>query len=108
MAASINVSGRMEVETLKKQFKEAFGATLRVYKGTHQGAQFADDNATLASIRDNAEADTKAGEMEIDGQMTVKDFEDQFLDVFGIKVQVASPDDSKLANNDHTLAEVGA
>jgi len=36
--ADIQVSGRMEVGTLKKQFKEEFGSTLRVYKGTYQGA----------------------------------------------------------------------
>ncbi len=45
--AEFNISGRMAVKTLKKQFKDAFGATLRVYNGK----KFADDNATLASIR---------------------------------------------------------
>ena len=45
--ADFNIDGRMKVKTLKAQFKEAFGATLRVYKGPG----FADDNATLASIR---------------------------------------------------------
>lgn len=45
--ADFSIDGRMKVKTLKKQFKDAFGATLRVYKGVG----FADDDATLASIR---------------------------------------------------------
>ena len=45
--ADFSIDGRMKVKTLKKQFKEAFGSTLRVYKGVG----FADDEATLASIR---------------------------------------------------------
>ena len=54
--AEFNISGRLTVKSLKKQFKEAFGATLRVYKGK----QFADDDATLASIR---VGDVKGGEL---------------------------------------------
>ena len=56
--AEFNISGRLTVKSLKKQFKEAFGATLRVYKGK----QFADDDATLASIR---VGDAKGGDMTI-------------------------------------------
>ena len=37
----------MKVKTLEEQFKAAFGTSLRVYKGK----RFADDDATLASIR---------------------------------------------------------
>ena len=49
--AEIKVSGRMSVASLKKQFKEAFGSTLRVYKSVSAKGAFADDKATLASIR---------------------------------------------------------
>jgi hypothetical protein len=31
--AELTVSGRMKVKTLKKDFQEAFGASLRVYNG---------------------------------------------------------------------------
>lgn len=41
----------MKVKTLKAEFKEAFGATLRVYKSESCRGAFADDEATLASIR---------------------------------------------------------
>lgn len=40
--------------------------------------------------------------------MRVGNFEKMMLDVFGIYVQVATPDDSKLAKNDITLAAAGS
>jgi hypothetical protein len=43
----MNINGRVKVKTLKAQFFEEFGLTIRVY----DGRSFADDNATLASIR---------------------------------------------------------
>lgn len=33
MAKELKLDGRMKVKTLKEQFKAAFGASLRVYKG---------------------------------------------------------------------------
>ena len=103
--ADFNIDGRMKVKTLKAQFKEAFGATLRVYKGPG----FADDNATLASIR--AEG-AKGGEVKVVGNMKVGNmkvgnFEDKIKEVFGIKVQVATKDDSALADNGLTLSAAG-
>ena len=62
--ADFSIDGRMKVKTLKKQFKEAFGATLRIYKGPG----FADDDATLASIRAK---EAKGGEVKVVGNMKV-------------------------------------
>jgi hypothetical protein len=101
--AEINITGNMKVGTLRKQFMEAFGATLRVYKG--QGNQFADDTSTLASIRQ--QTDKKAGELAIKGNMLVGNFETKFETIFGIKVQVASPDNSVLSANTLTLTAAG-
>lgn len=98
--AEFSIDGRMKVKTLKAQFKEAFGATLRVYKGPG----FADDNATLASIR--AEG-AKGGEVKVAGNMKVGNFEEKIKEVFGIKVQVATKDDSALADNSITLSAAG-
>lgn len=92
----------MKVKTLKAEFKAAFGSSLRVYKATH----FADDEATLASVRSDQDA-SKTGEFICKGTMTVAAFEKDFKDIFGITVQVANADDSKLANNDATLVEAG-
>lgn len=98
--AEFNISGRMAVKSLKKQFKEAFGATLRVYKGK----QFADDDATLASIR---VGDAKGGELKCAGNLKVGNFENKMKELFGVKVQVANKDDNALANNDITISAAG-
>ena len=98
--ASFQISGRMTVKTLKKQFKEAYGSTLRVYKGS----KFADDDATLASIRGEG---AKGGEFTCAGNMFVGTFEDKIKEIFGIKVQVATPDDSALADNKISLSASG-
>ena len=102
--AEIKVSGRMSVATLKKQFKEAFGSTLRVYKSASAKGAFADDKATLASIR--AEG-AKGGELAVKGNMKVGNFEEKFSEMWGIGVQVANADDSALAPNDVTLVAAG-
>ena len=75
--AEFNISGRLTVKSLKKQFKEAFGATLRVYKGK----QFADDDATLASIR---VGDVKGGELKCAGNLKVGNFENKMKELFGV------------------------
>ena len=49
--AEIALKGNMKVKTLKAEFKKAFGSTLRVYKSESCKGAFADDDATLASIR---------------------------------------------------------
>jgi len=93
----ISVSGRMSVKTLKSQFKNEFKLTLRVYNG----ARFADDDATLASLRKAGAA--KAGDLKIVGNMLVGNFEKKFKEIYGIKVQVASNDDSALVGDSLTL-----
>ena len=98
--ADLSISGKMKVKTLKANFKEEYGSTLRVYVGK----KFADDDATLASIR---KEDAKGGEVKINGKMLVGNFEKKILDEFGIKIQVANPDDSKLSEDSITLTASG-
>lgn len=98
--AEFSIDGRMKVKSLKKQFKEAFGATLRVYKGK----QFADDDATLASIRGEG---AKGGELKASGNTQVGNFETKMMEIFGITIQVANADDSKLSKNDITITAAG-
>lgn len=95
---ALSIKGRMKVKTLKADFKEEFGLTLRVY----DGRSFADDNATLAAIRKN---DNKGGEFSPKRNTKVGNLEDKIMDIFGIKTQVASSDDSYLCDNDFTLAK---
>ncbi len=102
--AEFKLDGRMKVKTLKDTFKKTFGATLRVYKSASSKGAFADDNATLASIR--AEG-AKGGEIAVKGNMQVGNFEKKVAELYGIGVQVATSDDSKLADNSITLTAAG-
>ena len=67
--AEFSINGRMTVKSLRKQFKDAFGASLRVYKG----AKFAPEDATLASIRSGE--NVKGGELVCKGNLQVGNFE---------------------------------
>jgi len=95
---ALKITGLTKVKTLKANFKKEFGLTIRVY----DGRSFADDNATLASIRKN---DNKGGELSPKRNMKVGNLEDKIMDLFGIKTQIAGSDDSYLCDNDHTLAK---
>ena len=102
--AELKIDGRMKVKTLKANFKANFGSSLRVYKAVSCKGAFADDDATLASLR--AEG-YKGGELVVGGNKTVGKFEEEFAATWGIGVQVASADDSKLADNKVTLVAAG-
>lgn len=102
--ADIKASGQTKVKTIKAQFKEAYGATLRVYKG--MGKKHADDNETLASARHNNERPKGDGTVDLHGNMLVKTVEQRFMDEIGVKVQVASADDSSLADNSAKLSSL--
>lgn len=93
----MNINGRMKVKTLKAEFNSEFGLTLRVY----DGRSFADDDATLASIR---KGDSKGGEFSPRKNTKVGNLEDKIEEMFGIKTQIAGSDDSYLSDNDKTLA----
>ncbi|EKT3967356.1 hypothetical protein NTJ12_002443 [Flavobacterium psychrophilum] len=79
--ADLSISGKMKVKTLKANFKEAYGSTLRVYVGK----KFADDDATLASIR---KEDAKGGEVKINGKMLVGNFEKKYLKNLELKFKL--------------------
>ncbi len=98
--ADITFSGNKKVKSLCKDFKEAYGATLRVYNGK----RFADPEATLASLRAEGK---KGGEVKVNGNMQVGNFEKKIMEEFGITVQVAKPDDSGLSDNSMTISAAG-
>ena len=64
--AEFTLSGRLKVKTLKAQFKANYGSTLRVYNSISCDGPFADDNATLASIRAEGH---RGGDFEVRGNM---------------------------------------
>ena len=96
---SLKVDGRMKVKTLKEDFKNTYGFCLRVYNTQNH---FVDDELLLANVRQDAEA-AKSGETAIDPTWTIDEFEKNFMSNYGIKVQVYTPDDSKLADNNIKL-----
>lgn len=101
--AEFKLDGRMTVKGLKENFKKCFGASLRVYT-TPACKTFADDKATLASIR---QADAKGGSLTVGGNLKVGNFEKKIGELYGIGVQVSDPYDKKLVDNDLTLAAAG-
>lgn len=102
--ADLKIDGRMKVRRLKEEFKKNFGASLRVYQNVSCKGRFADDDATLASIR--AEG-AKGGELSVGGTKRVGNFEKEFAEAWGIGVQVANADDTALADNAATIASAG-
>lgn len=101
--AEFKIDGRMKVKGLKEKFKATFGCSLRVYT-TVACKTPANDDATLASIR--AEG-AKGGELTVGSNIRVGNFEKKIADMYGIGVQVANPANTKLADNDITLAAAG-
>ena len=101
--ADFTLDGRTKVKTLKAQFKENFGATLRVYN-TVDCKELASDEATLASIRAEGFA---GGELSVKGNMKVATFEKRVAELYGIGVQVANADDTAFADDAATLMTAG-
>ena len=101
--AEFKVDGRMKVKTLKANFKKAFGCSLRVYTTTSCKTP-ANDDATLASIKKEG---AKGGEIVVGSNIRVGNFEKKVAELYGIGVQVANAADTKLSNNDITLAAAG-
>lgn len=102
--ADFSLDGRTKVKTLKANFKKEFGATLRVYKNESCKGGFADDDATLASLRAEGK---KGGELVVKGNIKVGNFEKKIAELYGVGVQVANADDSALAANDITISAAG-
>ena len=102
--AEFKLDGRMKVKTLKENYKKNFGGTLRVYKSVTCKGAMADEDATLASLRAEGKKD---GELTVGGNLKVGNFEKKIAEMYGIGVQVATKDDSKLADNELTLVAAG-
>ena len=102
--AEFKLDGRMKVKTLKANFKKEFGSSLRVYKSESCKGAFADDEATLASLRAEGK---KGGELTVGGNLRVGNFEKKIAELYGIGVKVADKEDKKLADKEITLVAAG-
>ena len=97
--ADFDISGRMKVKTLRANFKKEFGSILRVYNG----AKFADDDSTIASLADKKIASD--AEVKARGNTLVGNFMKSIEKNFGIKVRVATTDDTSLVPEDISLTD---
>lgn len=102
--AELKVSKNKMVKGLKKEFKEAFGATLRIYT-TVECKRFADDSARLSTLMDS---NAKGGDVAFGPQTQVGNFEKKMKETFGIGVQVANKDNTALSPDTLTLKQAGA
>jgi len=93
----MNINGRIKVKTLKLEFKKEFGLSLRIY----DGRSFADENSTLASIR---QGDNKGAKFSPQKNTKVGNLEEKIMSIFGIKIQISGSYDDYLCDNDLTLA----
>jgi hypothetical protein len=98
--ADFNISGRMKIKTLKDDFKAEFGGTLRVY----DGRSHADDSATVGSVAKKTVS--RGSEVSANGNLLVKTFEERMKETYGIRVEVATADDSKLADDGCRLGSI--
>lgn len=96
---ALTVSGRQKVKTLKDAFKKEFGVDIRVYNGK----RFADEDASLASIR--AGGAPGKGDFEVRGNTKVGNVEKQFKDSLGITIQIEDAT-GQLADNNVTLSSL--
>ena len=98
--AEFRIDGRMKVKTLKDNFFNEYGGILHIKDGN----KLADDNATLAAIRQNDDA--KGGTLTCRASRTVGKFEQELWDVFGIKVNVFTGDDWVAVLDGITLGKI--
>lgn len=95
----LDIKPQMQVGTFKSNFEATFGIPVRVYNG----ARFADDSSTLASIR---QGEVKGHSFtKVKMNMKVKEAELLILKELGIKVQICNKK-GELANDDLTLGQV--
>jgi hypothetical protein len=102
-AKDFHISPNKKLKTIKKDFKENFGLTLRIYKGK----QFADPEMTFAGLNNKTtkEINTKNEDISIKASMKIGDFEKLMDSYFGLTVQVANEFDTYCINNKYTLGQ---
>ena len=102
--AEFTVAPQKKVKTVCKEFKEAFGCTLCIYKGT----QLADPDLTLAALnkKTTKEVNTKSGdELKIRASMKVGDAEKLFDTTYGLTVQIKDPAGKVCVDNKLTIGQ---
>lgn len=86
--AEFSVNGRKKLRTINKEFNDAFGLSLIIYKGN----QRAPENFSFADLnkKTTLKVDTSItnDDLNIKATMTVDEVEKAFLNTYGVKVQI--------------------
>ena len=86
--AEFSVSGRKKLRTINKEFNDAFGLSLIIYKGN----QRAPENFSFADLnkKTSLKVDTSItnDDLNLKATMSVDDVEKAFLNTYGVKVQI--------------------
>ena len=102
--SEFTIAPQKKVKTICKDFKEAFGCTLAIYKGT----QLADPDLTLAALNKRTTKDVKTGsneELKIKASMKVGDVEKMFDKAYGLTVQIKDPAGTTCVDNKLTIGQ---
>ena len=102
-AKDFHLAPNKKIRSLKADFKNNFGLTLRVYKGK----QLADEELTLAALNQRTSKDIKSSneDLKIKVSMTIDEFEKLIDAHFGLTVQVVNEYDTYCINNKYTLGQ---
>lgn len=100
---SFEIENTMQITELSKKFHATFGCSLRIYKGK----ALADGRMTIKTLdaRTSKEINKTAGKLTIKATEKVGDIEKKFSDHFGLTVQIADKNNSKLVSNEMTLGD---
>lgn len=98
--ATIKVTKASSVQSIKSQFNKEFSCNIRIYNGV----KFADDKMKISDL---SKTDNPGGNLELGARSRVENVEKYFKESFGIKIQIANADNTKLAGNELTLTQAG-
>lgn len=102
--AEFSVAPNKKVKTICADFKNAFGCTLAIYKGTH----IADGDLTINQLdkHTSKEVNTHSeAELKIKASMKVGDVEKLFDTTYGLKVQIKDAKGEFCVDNKLTIGQ---
>ena len=101
--STFEIEDTMTVSQIATQFKKKFGCSLRIYKGS----ALADGRMTIKTLDEKTSAtiNKDAGKLKIKATDRVAETENNFKKKFGIKIQIANYDNTKLVPNEITIGE---
>lgn len=101
---TFSVAPQMKVKTICKNFKDTFGCTLAIYKGT----QLAAPEMTLNQLNAKTTKDIQTrsdAKLDIKASMKVGDAEKLFSTTYGLTVQIKDPAGKHCVDNNLTIGQ---